>query len=316
MKARQLVLCSVVAVALQSCVSTVSDDYSDWASPLHRDHALVGSIWRSSDQRFISMEELLQDFTQHRFILLGEKHDNPDHHRLQRLVLQELQQSATLGTAVFEMLNSDQQAAIDTLASVNLASESSVREHLQWDDAGWEWPFYGPMLIDVAGAGVPVQSGNISRDEMMEIYQAGPDASIADVLDAEQLEQLYRDLDESHCGMLPASQFPAMVRVQQARDARMAESLMTSLNGSAQQRALIAGTFHVRRDLGVPNYIPANAGSAVAVAFMEVNPESQNPGDYLQGFSERIPYDYLWFTPAVTTEDYCAGMRGDPAPDQ
>ncbi|MDP2142026.1 MAG: ChaN family lipoprotein [Gammaproteobacteria bacterium] len=316
MKFHQFLLCAFVAGTLQACMGAVSERDSEWLAPLHQDHALVGNIWRSSDQRFISLEELFQDFTRHRFILLGEKHDNPDHHRLQRFILQELQQNASLGAAVFEMLNSDQQDAVDTLGSVNLASEPSVREHLQWDDAGWEWPFYGPMLMDVVSAGVPVKAGNISRDEMMEIYQGEPDPRIADVLDAGQVEQLYRDIDESHCGMLPASQFPAMVRVQQARDARMAEGLLVAAEGAVRQHALIAGNFHVRRDLGVPNYLPTSEGSVAALAFMEVNPESQNPADYLQGFSERISYDYLWFTPAVTTEDYCASMRGDTSVDQ
>ncbi|OGT70247.1 MAG: hypothetical protein A3H44_00955 [Gammaproteobacteria bacterium RIFCSPLOWO2_02_FULL_57_10] len=313
---RRFLLSPFLIVLLQSCAGVAEDDReSEWLAPLHQEHALVGVIWRSSDQRFISQEELLQDLAQQRFILLGEKHDNPDHHRLQRLVLQELQQRAQLGAVVFEMLNSDQQAHVDTLASVDLASAQAVREHLQWDDVGWEWDFYGPMLMDSVTDGVPVRAGNISRDEMMTIYAGEPDATIAGVLDAEQMAQLDREIDESHCGMLPASQFPAMVRVQQSRDARMAQELTNALSGDAQQRVLIAGNFHVRRDLGVPNYLPQNEGSVAALAFMEVNPESQNPGDYLQGFSARVPYDYLWFTPAVTAEDYCASMRGDADAD-
>lgn len=313
---RPLLLPPLLLVLLQSCSGVGMDGESEWLAPLHQDHALVGVIWRSSDQRFISQEELLQDFARQRFILLGEKHDNPDHHRLQRFVLQELQQRAQLGTVVFEMLNSDQQVHVDTLASVYLESAQAVREHLQWDDVGWDWDFYGPMLMDSIADGVPVRAGNISRDEMMTIYAGEPDAAIAGVLDAEQMAQLDREIDESHCGMLPASQFPAMVRVQQSRDARMARELAIALAGDAQQRALIAGNFHVRRDLGVPNYLPESAGSVAALAFMEVNPESQNPADYLQGFSERVPYDYLWFTPAVTAEDYCASLRGDVDPDQ
>lgn len=314
---RLLLIAPLFLTLLQGCAGDVTQRGDGWTAPLHQDHALVGEIWRSRDQRFISLEELLQDFAQQRFILLGEKHDNPDHHRLQRLVLQELQRSSQLGAVVFEMLRSDQQARVDSLSTVftdTPASDdstfaSAVREHLQWDDVGWDWSFYGPMLLDSVNAGVPVRAGNISREEMMEIYSSAPDAAIVGVLDAEQMAQLDREIDESHCGMLPASQFPAMVRVQQARDARMAQSLMIALSGAAQQRALIAGNFHVRRDLGVPNYLSADESSVAALAFMEVNPESHDPDDYMQGFSERVPYDYLWFTPAVTAQDYCASMR-------
>ena len=106
--------------------------------------------------------------------------------------------------------------------------------------------------------------------------------------------------------MLPESQVPAMVRVQQARDASMAKSIDASAQGT---HALIAGNFHARRDLGVANYLPDDAGPIVSVGILEVDPDMQNPQDYLQAFSDVLPYDYLWFTPAVSAEDYCASLR-------
>jgi uncharacterized iron-regulated protein len=199
---------------------------------------------------------------------------------------------------------------------VDLNSAQVLQEHLQWDAEGWDWNFYGPVLTDLLTAGVPVQAGNISRDEMMTVYGSDLDADVAAVMDAVQMEQLNKDIDESHCGMLPASQFPAMVRVQQSRDASMARSLMAAPE-STGKRVLIAGNYHVRRDLGVPNYLVAGLADMPAAAeadivtlgFLEVSAESDVPADYTEAFSATTPYDYLWFTPAVTTEDYCAAMR-------
>ncbi|MES3009001.1 MAG: ChaN family lipoprotein [Pseudomonadota bacterium] len=317
---RRLLL-SLTFFALSGCAnlplsSTVQSEESGWQSPLYQDHSLVGRIWRASDQRFISAEEMQQALSAKQFLLLGEKHDNPDHHRLRRTLLQGMLADGALGVVSFEMLDSSQQARVADLSGVEINSAQALQEHLQWDAEGWDWNFYGPVLTDLLSASVPVQAGNISRDEMMMVYGSELDAEVAAVMDAVQMEQLNKDIDESHCGMLPASQFPAMVRVQQSRDASMARSLLGAQE-LAGKRVLIAGNYHVRRDLGVPNYLAAGLANMPAAAeedivtlgFMEVSPESDAPEDYTEAFSAAAPYDYLWFTPAVTSEDYCAAMR-------
>ncbi len=317
---RRLLL-SLGFIALTGCASLApsSAEHSTktgWQSPLYQDHPLAGRIWRASDQRFISTEELQQALSATPFLLLGEKHDNPDHHSLRLTLLQDMLAADSLGVVSFEMLDSSQQALVDDLGGVDLDSGQALQTHLQWDAEGWDWNFYGPVLTELLRAGVPVRAGNISRDEMMTVYGSELDAEVAAVMDALQMEQLNKDIDESHCGMLPASQFPAMVRVQQSRDASMARSLL-SAQEAAGKRVLIAGNYHVRRDLGVPNYLTAGFEGLPAAAeqdivtlgFMEVNPESNAPIDYTEAFSATAPYDYLWFTPAVSTEDYCAAMR-------
>ncbi len=307
-------ICLLFVFLLQNCAQSPSAGGAmssgtlgvEWQSTLHAAHPLVGMIWRSSDQQFISSAELFVEISAYNFILLGEKHDNPDHHRLQRQALQKLQQGDGLDLISFEMLSSDQQENVDNLTPSELASDAILKEHLSWDEEGWEWDYYGPMIRDAVVAGVTIAAGNISSEEMTAVYRGDTGTSLVGILDELQLAQLNQDIDESHCGMLPPSQFPAMVRVQQTRDQRMANSIMG--RGSASKRALIAGNFHVRRDLGVPNYIPASAGDVVSLAFMEVDPTSADPQDYMQQFSAIAPYDYVWFTPAVSAEDYCAGL--------
>lgn len=296
-------------IGFSGCFHTGQQSALDdgWESPLYREHALVGRIWDVRAGEFISREQLASDLRAP-LILLGEKHDNPDHHRLQRDVIALLQRRGDLASVSFEMLGSQQQELVDSLPAG--ASEQQVREHLEWDEEGWSWDFYGPMIMDLLRAGVPVHAANISEQEMMAIYQGDTDPGLEGVMNAEQMAQLNRDIDESHCGMLPSSQFPPMVRVQQTRDLIMARSLQQTSDSGADQRVLVAGNFHARRDLGVPNYLDAADNSIVSLSFTEVDPASTSPGDYLQDAVSGIqPYDYLWFTPAVTVEDYCAGMR-------
>jgi len=77
---------------------------------------------------------------------------------------------------------------------------------------------------------------------------------------------------------------------------------------------LVAGNYHARQDLGVPNYLLAKHNNLsrddiVSIAFMEVQPNEENPESYLQRYSDVVAYDYVWFTPVISEEDYCASLR-------
>ncbi len=307
-------LCSVglgMALLLPACAQLDGSD--SWQSDLYADHALVGRIWRTSTQSFITEEELQADLNSARYLLLGEKHDNPDHHNLQLAMLQSLAAKDRLASVTFEMLDSNADQALTSLYDNRGMTGTALRDYLQWDDEGWPWQFYGPLVQETYEAGLPLLAGNISRASISAIY-ADSEAAPQVVLSAAALEQLHVDIDESHCGMLPESQFPAMVRVQQARDQSMAERL--PLPPADKLAVLIAGNYHVRQDLGVPNYLlSAESGltrdEIAALTFMEVQPDSESPAEYLGPAMEQSEpaYDYLWFTPAVRASDYCASFQ-------
>src|SRR2546429_2124744 len=55
----------------------------EWESPAERAHPLVGRIWYVKAGTFIPDDTLVARLVASRFVLLGERHDNPDHHVLQ-----------------------------------------------------------------------------------------------------------------------------------------------------------------------------------------------------------------------------------------
>ena len=309
--ARIRALFILVLLLCAGCASTPPSDAGQWQSSLYADHDLVGMIWDSRRDQFITEEELLDQLKGVSYLLLGEKHDNPDHHALQLRVLDHVLRWENVSNVSFEMMSSDQQPLLQGLTSLQADSLDAINDYLEWDNDGWDWNYYGPLVRSAMQAGVAINAANISNEEMMRVYGEPTPAEVAEVLDEETMAALEKDIDESHCGMLPESQFPAMVRVQQARDFAMAESL----SGSVQQiQVLIAGNYHIRRDLGVPNYIQharpnLSAQQIVSLAFMEVDESSASPGDYLQQFGSVKAYDYIWFTPAISDEDYCASLR-------
>ena len=300
----------MLTLLLSACSAIPKAPFGAWQAPLHRHHPLVGTVWGTREQQALTPEQLLQRLGEARYVILGEKHDNPDHHSLQRYVLLQLAAHAQLGSVSFEMLDSSQQKAVDALTPSAISAREELQRALAWDTQGWNWSFYGPLIQDTLLAGVGVRSANISRDEMMEVYAMDGSDATDNILNISQMQRLHKEIDESHCGMLPESQFPAMVRVQQARDAAMAKSIMLSDSVSENGvNVLIAGNFHARRDLGVPNYVRLDQGELISVAFLEVSPDSAQAQDYLESVSATQSYDYVWFTPALAAQDYCASLR-------
>ena len=297
-----------------------------WQSPLRATHPLVGRIWEVESERYLSADELVEALATKRFVLLGEKHDNPDHHSLQLALVDALASSGRLAGISFEMLASPITPRLKTLPTRTFESANALAAYLEWDDRGWDWELYGPLVKRVVDLRIPIAAGNISRDQMSAMYSPASDEADKSApprsqqpLSSDALASLRADIDTSHCGMLPESQFDAMLRVQQGRDLEMARSLM-ALPSASGVRVLIAGNYHTRQDIGVPNYLfaadsaraPAlERGDIVNVSLLEVATGELEPAAYLETSLGQASADYLWFTPALSDKDYCASLRGE-----
>ena len=302
----------VIALSLSACSYSQIERPLSWQSRLYVDHVLVGKIWDSANQKFVSIEDFTSAIEESRYLILGEKHDNPDHHELQLTILNHLLDLNLVSLVAFEMMDSDSQERLDTLHSAKNQDSEALKEYLQWDEEGWEWLFYGPLIYSAYSSGVTIKASNLSNSRMMEIYGLSELPPELDIFDDITRRRLASDIDESHCGLLPESQFPSMIRVQQGRDYSMASSL--SSRKDELMKILIAGNYHARKDLGVPKYLMANdlrlaADSIVSVSFMEVNLNETEPNAYLEMLGDMASHDFLWFTPVVSEEDYCASLR-------
>lgn len=301
-RARLLLACLLLMAAARY---GHSEPPEEWLSEYFADHPLSGKIYNTTTGTFITSSALLTGLSQASHVLLGEKHDNPDHHRLRTSVLESLILDDRISLLSFEMMDNTQQAALDQLqGGTTIPDDEQMQDALSWDEA-WTWAFYRPPLLLAMQSGIKIRAGNIDREQIRSLYAQTDTA--AQELNTEQLAALTREIDLSHCGMLPESQFPAMVRVQQARDRAMAASLLDA--PEQKSAALLAGNFHVRHDLGVSNYLSSNSGSVVNLAFLEVSPGLQQAGDYVPETAGRMAYDFIWFTPAVQTADYCAQLQ-------
>lgn len=297
----RLLLLLVIA-SLAACQS--APPLPEWQSPEARQHADLGVIRDLRSGATLTPQQLLERLAEAPRVLVGEQHDNPDHHALQLWLLQALEGRRTQGSLLLEMLNPDQQAKVDGVhARIRSgAGEGGLESTLAWQK-NWDWSMYGPIVRHALAQPYPLLAANLDRSEIMRIYGEQPTLSGAASTTAKVQEALREQIRESHCGLLPESQFPAMLAVQQQRDRRMAERLLAA----PQPALLFAGAFHVRRDLGVPLHLAdLGAGEGSAVLILAEAGKTVEPGSA----------DYAWYTAALPAKDHCAELRARMKPAQ
>lgn len=227
-------------------------------------------------------------------LIVGEQHDNRDHHQLQLWLLQSLGDRRPQGSLLLEMLTPDQQPRVDEVRHAATPLKD-LPGSLAWQ-SGWEWDLYGPIVRFALTQPYPMLAANLDVPEVRAIYANPPTLSGSRSNASSVRDELLKQVSDSHCGLLPASQMPAMLAVQQQRDRRMAERLLAAPKPSV----LFAGAFHARKDVGVPIHL-LDLGAPEAPAVLMLAQQGSEVTSQMA--------DYVWYTPDMPTPDYCEQMR-------
>lgn len=283
-----------------------------WVAPLEQGHPLAGRIWQPAEGTFLTPEGLVERLAAARFVLLGEKHDNPDHHRLQAWLLRELVAHGRRPAVAFEMIDNGQ-AAI--LADYRDKDAAGLGPALNWEANGWpDWALYRPIAQAALDAGLPIVTANLPRDQVRAIVRGGAAPTDPGPLPQDLADEMSREIRDSHCGQLPDKAVPGMVMVQRVRDAVMAEAMErgAAMPGS-DGAVLIAGAGHVRADRGVPMQLRRSSPQAamISIAFVEATEGRTDPAAYGEVYGgTTLPYDAVWFTARLDDTDPCAALAG------
>ena len=294
------------------------DVHASWRTAVDRDHPLVGRIWDCRRRTFVDPEMVWQRLRGARMVLLGEKHDNPDHHRLQASALGAIVTAGRHPAVAFEMFDTDQQAAIDQYRARPSAPADGLGKATGWQATGWpSFETYLPIVQVAFESRLPIVAANLPKKKVHAMVHGGPSALGADAgalgidrpFPADLQASLEKELAASHCGSLPEAVLGPMALAQHARDALMARALIDADVG--QGAVLIAGAGHVRQDRGVPYYLRQRKPglSVTSLAFLEVVRGANEPVSYAEvlGAAE-LPFDFVWFTPADNDADPCAAF--------
>lgn len=236
--------------------------------------------------------------------LLGEVHDHPALHTQRWQGLKWVVQAGWRPTVVMEQFDTEQQHGIDDArlrrpGDAAYLIEKAGRPH-------WDWPLYRPLLELALKHDLPLRAGNLSRERARRLVRGG----WSDVFTAQELEALgltgatpgrllagqQVEVHAGHCGALPAELLPGMARAQMARDAVMAFAIREALESRpASGVVLIAGNGHIRRDLGVPQWLSMLPPKQLwVVGFVEAEPKPMSSS-----------YDQVVLAEAMQRDDPC-----------
>ena len=241
--------------------------------------------------------------------LLGEVHDNPAVHALRLQTLQTLLDRGARPALLMEQFDRERQSQIDTLvqpapgwAPDDVARDLTVNALVQLGGgtaAGWQWDFYRPYLHLALRYRLPVVAANVSRSDARALMAQGLAAQGFDAaVPADLGAALARQIERSHCGQINPAQAGRMANAQVARDQFMARQVVAQAGRGV---VLLAGNGHVRKDVGVPRWLPpALQARTWVVGFVEAGP----PDD-----SDATAFDQTVTAPAAARNDPCAALR-------
>lgn len=277
------------------------------------DHPLAGRLWDVAAGGFIDEAELLRRAGRAEALLLGETHDNPEHHRLQLRILQTRLDAGARPALLMEQFDNDQQAAIDEARTAGKDLAPLMR--------GWDWALYRPLVALADSTRIPLRAANLPRGATRPVVREGfatlavgeqRRLALLAVWDDARQSYMAGLIEASHCGKVTPQLRDGLVLAQRLRDATLADSALDQLDRGV---VFILGRGHARRDVGVPRYLEARRpGTRVlSIGFVEVGADRTAPAQYE---NERIggiaPYDIIWFTPRAERPDPCLAFGAGP----
>ena len=239
-----------------------------------------------------ALAEIPQAARDAQVVVLGEQHDNPDHHARQADWVAALDPAAL----VFEMLTPRQGAQ----AAAPWETQAQLDALIGWSDTAWpSFDMYFPIFAAapdavIYGAGVPRDA---LRSAMQTPLSEHPQAALFGLdQPADATEQSAREALQAsaHCGALPEEMLPVMVDMQRLRDMTLADVSLRALRATGGPVVVITGNGHARMDWGMPALLAVAAPDVSVFALAQ----GEDGGDVQGGFA--------------LTLDAPAPARGDP----
>lgn len=277
------------------------------------DHPLAGKVWDVAAARFVEPAEAERRIAAADIALLGETHDNPEHHAVQLRLLRRAVEAGRKPALVMEQIDTEWQPAVDA-AQAEKGADAAAIAAAGKVSPGWHWREYADIVALALERRLKVIAANLSRTRTRPIAAEG-----LAVLGAGEPERLglepgwpaarraamRRVLVDGHCGD-DSPIIDKLIDVQRARDAVMADTILKAGNDGV---VAIIGRGHARADLGVPLYLAGRSGgrSVVSLGLVEVEQGRAAPADY----AETTPgtHDFVWFTPRAERADQCATFK-------
>ncbi|MBF0311130.1 MAG: ChaN family lipoprotein [Magnetococcales bacterium] len=281
----------------------------------------------TTDGRKPAFEEMISLMEKARVVYLGEKHDNPHHHRMQRLILESLVARGRKPVIGFEFFSREETGLLLSFVQGNTSpmmpnrsadeEERALRRRLNWEHRP-EWSDYFPLLALAKQKGLMVFGADLPTGVRSRMARVGLGKMVAlekRFLVKSTLENAsYRLLMQeqfanSHCGMAGEGLLERLYQTWLARNEAMAESIVTMAGETpGEPVVVILGAGHTQYDMGVyervavrqPDWIQVNIGLREEGNSLQM-PVREELAEVRRSFAP--DHQYVWFTPVAEDPD-------------
>ncbi|MEM8807413.1 MAG: ChaN family lipoprotein [Cyanobacteria bacterium P01_G01_bin.38] len=269
------------------------------------------------------VEQVLDDLAQADVVYLGESHDQPDDHLMQRLLIEVLHNRYLTAQPVdegvdgftslsgrgfaiaLEMFQSPFQPLLDQYVAGEI-SEADLREQSEYDTRwGFPWEYYAPILRFARAHQIPLLALNAPVEVTNQVARKGLDSlseqqqqwipTELDLAEPQYEQLLQRFYQEIHVNHSNSSDFERFFFIQTLWDETMAAGIAEFLKlHQGAQVVVLSGQGHIVYDFGIPNRVARQLrAQPLAQRTVLLTPE---PDDF--ALETNLPLaDYLWFSP-------------------
>ncbi|MBO9445552.1 ChaN family lipoprotein [Ruegeria sp. R14_0] len=200
-------------------------------------------------------DDVLASMTSADVVILGEIHDNPQHHVIQAEALKAINPSAV----VWEMVTEE---GAQRLADKAVSNPEELARILKWIESGWPplsmyYPVFQASDAPVYGAMVPRTAARAAMERGAATALGADAARYGLTVPLPRDEQAEREADQlaAHCDAIPESALPQLVAIQRLRDAVLTRSILRATDETGGPVAVITGNGHARKDRGIPTFM-------------------------------------------------------------
>jgi len=221
----------------------------------------IGDILHLPSGYYVTKQVLFDQAKRLQVIFVGETHDNPASHRLQKEILQSLQQhNPGHVTLAMEMFTPKQQPVLDRWSHGGLTEKEFLHQVDWFHHWRMNFTFYRPLLNYCRDHHIPILGINAENSLKQKVARTPPTEMKKS--DQQQLPQM--DFDDPYHQAMVAAVFndhkmgqamkDGFQRVQTLWDETMAQNLADYLNQHEDNRQVmvIAGGNHIRYGFGIP----------------------------------------------------------------
>ncbi len=244
-------------------------------------------------------DRVIADMAGRRIVLLGESHDNPEHHRWQLSTMAALYGRNPDVVLAFEAFPRRVQPVLDRWIAGELSSEALLEETGWWDIWGFDPDLYLPLFQFARLHRIPMLAINVDRSLVRKVGEVGwaaitveerqgvgdpaaPQPAYLEILLDQYLQhpsvrgRLAAPADRAE--VMASAEFRRFVDAQLTWDRAMAEALAEAARRPEEPLVVgVIGSGHLRHGYGVP-YQLADLGIADVAVLLPYAPSADCAG--------------------------------------